>query len=106
MLPSLTCYVTRLQVPSCQFNMSGHSVMRVKSPFLTSQVTRLHVNSTNLSCQTTRSAHPDHVFLFVAELGDYEDVELDSGFSNDLDLLPKLASTMEDKILKCYKELR
>ena len=46
------------------------------------------------------------VELLAAELGDYEEVELDEGFSKDLDLLPKLATSMEDKIIKSYKELR
>lgn len=47
------------------------------------------------------------LFLFLtAELGDYEDHEFDDGFSHDIDLLPKLASSMEDKILPAYKQLR
>lgn len=42
---------------------------------------------------------------FVAELGDYDDVELDPGFTKDIDLLPKLANSMEDKITEAYKQL-
>lgn len=44
--------------------------------------------------------------LVAAELGDYNEVELDSGFTNDLDLMPKLASSMEDKILNAFRDLR
>lgn len=44
--------------------------------------------------------------IIAAELGDFEDIELDEGFTKDIDLMPKLASSMEDKIVELYKELR
>lgn len=44
--------------------------------------------------------------LYVADVGDFEDVEMDLGFTSDIDLLPKLAGSMESKILEAHKSIR
>ena len=42
----------------------------------------------------------------TAELGDHDDIELDDGFTNDIDLMPKMATSQEDKIMQCYRDMR
>lgn len=42
----------------------------------------------------------------LAEFGDYEDVEVDDGFTKDIDLMLKQAAPVEYKVTEAWKELR